>query len=40
MNHIKKWNKWRKYSLNSRLYKLMVLLKIVISPTLEYGGAE
>ena len=40
MNHIRKWNKWRKHNLNSGFYKLLVLLKIVKSPTFEYGGAQ
>lgn len=33
ITHIKNWNKWRKYSLNSKFYKLLVLFKITRSPT-------
>ncbi len=33
--HLKTWNKWRKSSLNSRLYKLGVLFGLAKSPTIE-----
>lgn len=33
INHIKRWNKWRKYNSNSLVYKVLVLLHIVNSPT-------
>ena len=32
-NHISQWNKWRKHSLNSPLYKILVLLGLVSSST-------
>ena len=35
VNHIKKWNRWRKRNINSHFYKLLVLLKLVKSPTFE-----
>lgn len=35
IEHIKKWNKWRKYSLNSPISKLLVLFNIIKSPTFE-----
>lgn len=34
--HFKKWNGWRKHSLNSKFHKLLVLFGIVKSPTFEY----
>lgn len=33
--HFKKWIEWRKYNGNSFIYKLLVLFKIVKSPTFE-----
>lgn len=33
-NHLKRWNKWRKHSLNSPIYKFLVLIGVVRSPTL------
>lgn len=36
IKHIKRWNEWRKHNGNSPLYKLLVLLGIVKSPTLPY----
>lgn len=35
MIHFKKWNRWRKLNLNSRTHKLLVLLKLTNSPTLD-----
>lgn len=35
IRHIKQWNIWRKHSLNGRLYKCLVLFKLVKSPTFE-----
>lgn len=35
MNRFKLWNKWQKRSLNGPLYKLLVLLGLVHSPTFE-----
>lgn len=34
--HIKRWDKWRKRSLNSPFYKLLVLLGVIHSPTFEF----
>lgn len=31
--HIERWNKWRKYSMMSRKYKLLVLVWLAHSPT-------
>ena len=36
IKHIKRWNEWRKHNGNSSLYKLLVLLGIVKSPTLPF----
>lgn len=33
INHIKQWNKWRKRSLNSPVYKFLVLIGLTHSPT-------
>ena len=33
--HLKKWNGWRKHSLNSKFHKLLVLLGIIKSPTFD-----
>ena len=35
IEHVKKWNEWRKYSLNSPISKLLVLFNIIKSPTFE-----
>lgn len=36
INHIKRWNKWRKHYLpGHKLHKLLVLLHIMYSPTFE-----
>lgn len=34
--HVKRWNKWRKHNSNSKFYKLMVLLGIRKSPTMQF----
>lgn len=36
INHIRRWNKWRKYNLNGRLHKFLVLIGITKSPTMPY----
>lgn len=36
INHIKKWNVWRKCSLDGWFIKLSVLLKIISVPTFEH----
>lgn len=33
VRHIKRWNKWRKGSMNSKFYKFLVLLGLYKSPT-------
>jgi hypothetical protein len=33
IKHFKKWNKWRKLNTNSNIHKLLVLFKLVNSPT-------
>lgn len=46
IEYIKAWNRWRKGSLDSTLYKICVLLRLIKSPTFEqlrviwreYGG--
>lgn len=35
IHHIKVWNRWRKRSLNSKMYKFLVLIGLAKSPTLE-----
>lgn len=40
IKHIKKWNKWRKHSLNSPISKLLVLFNIIKSPTFEHFWTE
>lgn len=34
INHIRRWNKWRKGNLNGRFYKFLVLIGVKESPTL------
>ena len=34
VDHFQRWNKWRKHSMNSRIYKFLVLLNLQYSPTL------
>ena len=34
VDHFQRWNKWRKHSMNSRLYKFLVLIGLQYSPTL------
>lgn len=36
LNHIERWNKWRKFNANSCFYKLLVLLKLRESPTMRF----
>lgn len=36
IKHIKKWNAWRKQCLNNPVHKLLVLFKIIDSPTFEH----
>lgn len=33
IKHIKRWNLWRKHSMDSVIHKLLVLFKIIDSPT-------
>lgn len=35
--HLKVWNHWRKHSLNSKLYKFLVLIGWTKSPTMLYS---
>lgn len=35
INHIKRWNKWRKYKLNSWWWRLLVLFGLAPSPTFD-----
>lgn len=34
VDRFQRWNKWRKHSMNSRIYKFLVLLDLQYSPTL------
>ena len=36
IEYIKRWNEWRKNCLNSPIYKLLVLFKIVKSPSMQW----
>lgn len=36
INHIKRWNNWRKYNTNAWWYKILVLLGICHSPSFIY----
>lgn len=36
IKHIRKWNAWRKHSLNSKLDKLLVLFGVIQSPSMNY----
>lgn len=40
IKHIKKWNEWRKHSLNPPISKLLVLFNIIKSPTFEHFWTE
>lgn len=33
IKRFKRWNCWRKHSLNSKLYKFLVLIGVISSPT-------
>lgn len=35
INHCIKWNEWRKHNLGSLLYKVLVLIGFIHSPTFE-----
>lgn len=34
LTHIERWNIWRRYNVNGRFYKLLVLLGFTKSPTM------
>lgn len=34
IKHIRRWNIWRKYNSNSKIYKIFVLLDFIKSPTM------
>lgn len=36
VDHFRRWNIWRKRSLNKPLYKLLVLFGVIKSPTMIY----
>nr|DAY84379.1 MAG TPA: hypothetical protein [Caudoviricetes sp.] len=36
INHIRRWNIWRKHSINSFTHKILVLFRMRYSPTLEF----
>ena len=38
VDRFQRWNKWRKHSMNSRLYKFLVLIGLQYSPTLVFWG--
>nr|DAN66412.1 MAG TPA: TIP39 peptide [Caudoviricetes sp.] len=34
INHIRRWNIWRKHCLNSNFHKILVLFGVIKSPTM------
>lgn len=34
LNHIERWNIWRKHNTNSKIHHLLVLLGVIKSPTM------
>lgn len=40
INHIRLWNRWRKHCANSVLYKVLVLMGLMRSPTYERMRGE
>lgn len=36
INHIRRWNIWRKHNMNNCLHKLLVLFKLIYSPTFAF----
>lgn len=38
--HIRRWNKWRKCSMNDKIDKLLVLFNFISSPTFEVTYLE
>lgn len=36
VNHIRRWNKWRKHNTNGMFHHILVLLGIIHSPTFEF----
>lgn len=36
IDHFRRWNIWRKRSLNGPLHKLLVLFRVIESPTMRY----
>ena len=35
IKHIRRWNRWRKYNLNSPLYHILVLFGYINSPSMQ-----
>lgn len=40
IKHIKRWNEWRKGCLNNPVHKLLVLFKVIESPTFNHFWSE
>lgn len=40
IKHIKRWNEWRKGCLNNPVHKLLVLFKVIESPTFKLFWSE
>ena len=40
IKHIKRWNEWRKVCLNNPVHKLLVLFKVIESPTFYHFWTE
>lgn len=36
INHIRRWNIWRKHCLNGSIHKMLVLFGVIHSPTFSY----
>ena len=35
MTHYAKWKEWKRSNRNTKLYQVLVLLKVIVSPTFE-----
>ena len=40
IQHIKRWNEWRKGCLNNPVYKFLVLFRVIDSPTFRHFWSE
>ena len=40
LDHIRRWNIWRKHCLNGPIYKILVLFGVIKSPTMAFFVVE